>query len=82
MVWGVAVLWACVSYARSKGEHWAWGLLGIFWIVGFVVLFLLEDRSTRPPRRCDLTADPLIRSKRPQDMPWMLSGLPFGPRHH
>ena len=31
-------------YAKAKGYHWAWGLLGVFSILGLLVLVFFPDR--------------------------------------
>ncbi|MDF1843523.1 MAG: hypothetical protein P1U77_18960 [Rubripirellula sp.] len=37
-------IWGCVSYAVGKGHHGALGLLGVFSILGLIVLILLPDK--------------------------------------
>lgn len=32
-------------YAKAKGRHWAWGFLGLLWLIGLLVLGLLRDRA-------------------------------------
>lgn len=44
----LAVLIACVYYAKAKGRHPAWGLLGFLSCLGLVGLAFLEDRATEP----------------------------------
>lgn len=37
-------IWGCMSYIKGKGHNAAWGLLGIFWFFGLLVLMLFPDR--------------------------------------
>lgn len=37
-------IWGCCQYAKGKGHHPAWGVLGLFSIFGLIVLFLFPDR--------------------------------------
>lgn len=41
--WGVFI-WGTISYAKGKGHHGAWGLLGIASLLGLICLMLLPDR--------------------------------------
>jgi hypothetical protein len=36
--------WGCMSYMRGKGHHPAWGILGVFSLIGLVILFFFPDR--------------------------------------
>ena len=36
---------SCWLYAREKGYSGAWRLLGLFGLLGFVILFFLKDKS-------------------------------------
>ena len=36
------------QYAKGKGYSAYWGILGLLWIVGFIVLFFFPDRHRRP----------------------------------
>lgn len=49
-VGGVLLVWGCTYYAHAKDRHWAWGLLGSFFLVGLLVVFLLEDRAATSER--------------------------------
>ena len=40
----VPLIWGCVQYAKGKGLSPYFGALGLFWIVGLVVLVLLPDK--------------------------------------
>ena len=50
LVWVVCLvgiaffIWGSSQYARGKGHSPYWGVLGLFYILGFVVLFFLPDR--------------------------------------
>lgn len=45
-----AFLYGCICYARAKGRHWAWGLLGFFNLFGLAALWLLlKDKSAELP---------------------------------
>jgi hypothetical protein len=37
-------IWGSSQYAKGKGHSPYWGVLGLFYILGFVVLFFLPDR--------------------------------------
>lgn len=41
-----AFLGVCIWYARSKGRHWAWGVAGLFGIVGLLILMSLKSQTT------------------------------------
>jgi len=48
LVWlaGVSLLvWGCGQYAKGKGYSPYWGLLGVLYIIGFVVLFFFPNRN-------------------------------------
>jgi hypothetical protein len=35
-------IWGLCMYAKGKGRHWAWGFLGLFNVLGLIVLFFLK----------------------------------------
>jgi len=37
-------IWGCVQYSKGKGHSGYWGALGLFWLLGLVVLVFLPDR--------------------------------------
>lgn len=37
-------IWGCYNWAKGKGYHGAWGLLGIFSIFGFIILAFFPDK--------------------------------------
>ncbi|MGA3156608.1 MAG: hypothetical protein ABSE43_03465 [Steroidobacteraceae bacterium] len=37
-------VWGSSQYAKGKGHSPYWGILGLFYILGFIVLFFLPDR--------------------------------------
>ena len=37
-------IWGCAHYAKGKGYSGYWGALGIFWLLGFVILALFKDK--------------------------------------
>ena len=37
-------IWGCMSYARAKGHHPAWGMFGLMSLIGLLVLYFLKDR--------------------------------------
>jgi len=37
-------VWGSSQYAKGKGHSPYWGILGLFYILGFVILFFLPDR--------------------------------------
>ena len=41
------LIWSCWLYARGKGYSGAWRLLGLFSLLGFVILFFLKDKSKK-----------------------------------
>jgi hypothetical protein len=44
-VFGLAAfIWGCTQYAKGKGHSGYWGVLGVLWILGLLVLFFLPDR--------------------------------------
>lgn len=38
----------CCAYAKAKGYHWIWGLLGLTSLPGLLVLMLIKDRHPEP----------------------------------
>jgi len=47
LIFGVGVLlfiWGCANYMTSKGHSSAWGILGLFSILGFLILMCFPDR--------------------------------------
>lgn len=36
-------------YARAKGHHWVWGLLGLISLLGLIILGLMPDRRRIAP---------------------------------
>ena len=43
---GVALfIYGCTCYARGKGHSWAWGFLGLFSLLGLIVLALMPDKA-------------------------------------
>jgi hypothetical protein len=51
MVIGIGLfIWGCVSYAKAKGQHPAWGILGLFSIFGLIALVLMKDRHAEEQR--------------------------------
>ena len=36
-------IWGLCMYAKGKGRHWLWGFLGLFNVVGLIVLFFLRS---------------------------------------
>ena len=38
-------IWGCSMYAKAKGHSPVLGLLGLLWILGLVILFLLKDKN-------------------------------------
>ncbi len=42
----VLLIIGLVYYAKAKGRHPAWGIMGLLSIIGLIVLALLKDRST------------------------------------
>ena len=51
LVWGFAlILSGCFVWARGKGySRWV-GLVGVLWLVGLLILYLLPDRCPDSPR--------------------------------
>ena len=37
-------VWGSAQYAKGKGHSPYWGILGLLYILGFVILFFLPDR--------------------------------------
>ena len=35
-------IWGLCMYAKGKGRHWLWGFLGLFNVIGLIVLFFLK----------------------------------------
>jgi len=40
----ISFVWGTCSYSQGKGYHPAWGLLGVFTILGLVILFFFPDK--------------------------------------
>ena len=45
----IAFVWGCAEYARGKGYSGWFGLLGVFSILGLIVLALLPDKHKDAP---------------------------------
>lgn len=47
IVGAVLFIWGCCSWMKGKGYSSAWGLLGIFFIVGLIILayFLIDTKE-------------------------------------
>lgn len=44
--WGwVLVIVGCCYYAKAKGYHAAWGLLGLLNIIGLIILVVFHDKN-------------------------------------
>jgi len=56
LVWVIALVgigffvWGSSQYAKGKGHSPYWGILGLFYILGFVILFFLPDRHKAADR--------------------------------
>lgn len=40
----IAFIWGCMSYARGKGYSPLFGLLGLLYILGLIILALMPDK--------------------------------------
>ena len=38
----ILFIWGLCMYSKGKGRHWAWGFLGVFNVIGLIVLFFLK----------------------------------------
>lgn len=45
VIGSISFLWGCCCYAKGKGYHALVGLLGLFWLLGLIVLVVLPDRK-------------------------------------
>ena len=73
--WGVtaigfmAFIYGCTLYAKAKGHHWAFGLLGAANLLGLVILTLLPDKC-KDNKQANSTpimaAPPVIQTIAPQ----------------
>lgn len=41
----VLLIWGCGQYAKGKGFSQWWGILGLLYILGFLILFFFPDRN-------------------------------------
>ena len=41
------VVWGCSGYAKGKGYSGYWGALGVFSLIGFIILALFPDRNNK-----------------------------------
>jgi DNA-binding transcriptional regulator of glucitol operon len=41
----IPFIYGCCCYAKGKGYHGAWGLLGIFFIFGLIALVCFPDKN-------------------------------------
>ena len=44
LIGGAVLIWGCCMYAKAKGHHPAWGLLGLFSIFGLIILVVMSDK--------------------------------------
>lgn len=40
----ILFIWGCISYARGKGQSPFFGLLGLLYILGLIILVFLPDK--------------------------------------
>ena len=40
----VLFIWGCWNYAKGKGYHGAWGLLGLLSCIGLIILVFFPDK--------------------------------------
>lgn len=45
LIGSMSFLWGCCCYAKGKGYPALVGLLGLFWLLGLIVLVILPDRK-------------------------------------
>jgi len=43
----VLFIWGCCCYAKGKGHHGAWGLLGLLFIPGLIILSFFRDMNKK-----------------------------------
>lgn len=58
----VLFIWGCCQYSMAKGYGWGWGLLGIWWLLGLIILLFYPDRhkSTEARRMTEKARPPDI----------------------
>lgn len=44
LIGGITFIWGCVSFMKGKGHSGWWGALGIFFLLGLIVLLFFSDR--------------------------------------
>lgn len=40
----ILFVWGCCSYAKGKGYNSAWGVLGLFSVIGLIILVFFPDK--------------------------------------
>ncbi|MDG9667351.1 hypothetical protein ONV78_06330 [Hahella sp. CR1] len=41
----VLFVWGCGQYAKSKGYSGVWGFLGLFSLIGLIILVFMKDKD-------------------------------------
>lgn len=44
LVGGIPFIWGCASFMKGKGHSGWWGALGIFFILGLLILLFFPDK--------------------------------------
>lgn len=44
LIGAILFIWGCVNYMRGKGHSGWWGALGLFFLIGLIVLLFFPDR--------------------------------------
>jgi len=45
LIGNVCLIIGCCYYSRAKGHHAAWGLLGLLWLIGLIILVCFPDKN-------------------------------------
>lgn len=43
------MIYGCANYSFKKGHHWGWGLLGVFSLIGLVIVALFKNKESAEP---------------------------------
>ncbi len=47
LIGNVCLIIGCCYYSKAKGHHAAWGLLGLLWLIGLIILVCFTDKNKK-----------------------------------
>ena len=59
----IPFVYGCCCYAKGKGHHGAWGLLGLLSILGLIILICFKDMRKTTMETSTINSDEMIYRK-------------------